>query len=415
MGPSGRWRLNGMMGLVYAVQGAWWPILAVHLEDLGIGGRARGWMFSTLAIASVATPLLAGRLADRRVAGPRLMVGIYAVGSIMLAMLAAGWARGVGPVFGLLLAYWLVTAPASGLAATIALRNLPKPVEQFSRVRLWGTVGWMVTGWGVSLTLALRGSGKGAAEALWVGAGLSAIMSVYCLGLPKTPPLGRGLPERPSAGTPLIRRRGVALYLSVAFAVSLTTPFVYQAVPPYLRTLGLPKSYLALGLSLGQVLEIASLAALPRLLGRLGYRASMTLGILAWVVYYALMASRPPLWLALSTILLNGVAIAFFHVAGPIYLDRLAPSDGRAGAQGLFLVVTAGAGNLAGNLLAGEVVTALGEVGPRVFVVPALIDVAAALALYLGFREPGPGGIAPPRAWARPAQASSALPPAEDC
>ena len=416
MAPSARWRLNGMMGLVYAVQGAWWPILAVHLEDLGVGGRARGWMFSTLAIASVLTPMLAGRLADRKIAGPRLLVGIYAVGSVMLSALAAGWAVGVGPTFGLLLAYWLVTAPASGLAATVALRNLPKPAEQYSGVRLWGTVGWMVTGWGVTLILRASGTGQGAAGALWVGAGLSALMALYCLGLPRTPPLERRSPDAPPTGTPLLGRRGVALYLAVAFAVSLTTPFVYQAVPPYLRGLGLPKAYLAMGLSLGQVLEIASLAVLPRLLSRLGYRASMTLGILAWVAYYTLMASRPPLWLALATILLNGVAIALFHVAGPIYLDRLAPSDRRAGAQGLFLVVTAGVGSLAGNLLAGEVVAALGEVGPRVFIVPAVIDVLAALALWLGFREPAPGGITPPRAARRAAQQpSSALPPAEGC
>ena len=32
------WRLSAMMALVYAVQGSFWPLLAVHLADLGIGG-----------------------------------------------------------------------------------------------------------------------------------------------------------------------------------------------------------------------------------------------------------------------------------------------------------------------------------------------------------------------------------------
>ena len=36
------WRLSGMMALLYAVQGAFWPLLAVHLRDLGIDGRGRG-------------------------------------------------------------------------------------------------------------------------------------------------------------------------------------------------------------------------------------------------------------------------------------------------------------------------------------------------------------------------------------
>jgi hypothetical protein len=60
-----RWRLLAMMALVYAVQGSFWPLLAVHLADLGIGGRARGWIFATQAIAATAVPLGASQLVDR--------------------------------------------------------------------------------------------------------------------------------------------------------------------------------------------------------------------------------------------------------------------------------------------------------------------------------------------------------------
>jgi hypothetical protein len=49
-----------MMALVYAVQGSFWPLLAVHLADLGIHGRERGRIFATLAIGSLAVPLGAG-------------------------------------------------------------------------------------------------------------------------------------------------------------------------------------------------------------------------------------------------------------------------------------------------------------------------------------------------------------------
>ena len=34
------WRLAAMMALVYSVQGSFWPLLAVHLQDLGLNGRA---------------------------------------------------------------------------------------------------------------------------------------------------------------------------------------------------------------------------------------------------------------------------------------------------------------------------------------------------------------------------------------
>ena len=66
-----------MMALVYAVQGSFWPLLAVHLADLGIHGRERGWIFATLAIGSLAVPLGAGQLVDRFMATQRLLTLTY--------------------------------------------------------------------------------------------------------------------------------------------------------------------------------------------------------------------------------------------------------------------------------------------------------------------------------------------------
>ena len=43
-------RLSGMMALVYSVQGAFWPLLSIHLLDLGVSERGRGWIFATMAI-----------------------------------------------------------------------------------------------------------------------------------------------------------------------------------------------------------------------------------------------------------------------------------------------------------------------------------------------------------------------------
>ena len=66
-----------MMALVYAVQGSFWPLLAVHLADLGIYGRDRGWIFATLAIGLLSVPLGAGQLVDRFMATQRLLTLTY--------------------------------------------------------------------------------------------------------------------------------------------------------------------------------------------------------------------------------------------------------------------------------------------------------------------------------------------------
>lgn len=384
MADGVRWRLAGMMALIYAVQGSWWPLLAIHLRDLGIEGRPQGWMFATMALASLVTPLGAGQLADRLMPAQRLLALVYALGAGLLVLVAGGLATSFVPLFTLMMIYWLLTAPAGGLGGALALRNLERPAEQFGGVRLWGTVGWMASGWLASLVMALHGStgaGKGTYDAFWIAAALSVTLAVFSsLGLPHTPPLSvgtRGIDLREARD--LLRRPSVAVLLVTAFAVSLTTPFVYQVVPPYLTTLSLPRSRVAMAMSLGQVLEVSMLTVLPWCLRRLGQRATLTLGIAAWAAYYAVLSTHPPLWVALLGIPLNGVAIALFHIAGPMYLDGQAPPNQRASVQCLYVMVTSGVGNLLGSLLAGELVGCFGRVGASVFLVPCLVNLGLLL------------------------------------
>ncbi len=81
-----------MMALLYAVQGSFWPLLAVHLADLGIQGPARGWIFATLAIGSLAVPLGAGQLVDRFLPTQWFLALTYALGTGLLVFMALGFA-----------------------------------------------------------------------------------------------------------------------------------------------------------------------------------------------------------------------------------------------------------------------------------------------------------------------------------
>jgi MFS family permease len=383
-----------MMAGVYAVQGAWWPMLAVHLQDQHVEGRARGWIFATMAIACLLTPLGVGQIADRKMPAQRLLALIYALGTGLLALMASGAVRGAWPTFVLLLAYWLLTAPGLGLCAAIALRHLERPSHEFGGVRLWGTVGWMAIGWVVTAAMALRGaglSGRGAHEAFAVAAVVSAAFAIYALSLPHTPPLA----HKPGAGRrglnlgqvrALLGRPTVGVFLALAFGVSLTSPYVYQVVPAHLATRGLPRPWIASAMSLGQILEVAALALLPGVIGRVGYRGAMTLGICAWMSYYAVLSLRLPLPLGLIGLPLQGLAIAFFHVTGPMYLDRQSPPDLRATAQGLYVMTTSGLGQLVGSLVAGEVVSLAEGTTAAVFLVPLAIDAAMLVALLVAFR-----------------------------
>ncbi len=399
---AGRGRLAVMMALNYAVQGAWWPLLAVHLQDLGLSGRARGWIFATYAVACLATPLGAGQLADRRMPTQRLLGWIYALGSGLLAVLALGLIRDPTLLFLFFLGYWFITAPGYGLGSTVAFRNLASPATQFAGVRLWGTVGWMAAGWVVTAILwgsvpATSQDGRAGSTAFAVSAALSLLFSWYCFRrLPDTPPLDKG--SRATfdlrEALDLLRHRDLAAFLAIAFSVGLTMPFVYQTVPTYLGKAGLPRPWIASAMTLSQVPEILALAVLPWLHRRIGLRATLALGIGAWVVEFLVLATQPSLAVALLVIPFNGLAIAGFVISGQMFLDSQAPPHCRARTQSLWVVLVSGVGSLLGSVLAGEVVSRSHDAGIAVFLIPGLINCAALCALLNWFR-PGvrPGGI----------------------
>jgi MFS family permease len=390
------WRLAAMMALIYAVQGSFWPLLAIHLTDLGIDGRDRGWVFATLAIASTAVPLGAGQLVDRLMATQRALALIYAIGTGLLVLLASGWVNSAAGLFALFLVYWFLTAPAYSLSTSLALRNLDNPGQEFGWVRSWGTGGWMAAGWVVSLVMVASGPiriGHGAYEALWVAAAFSAAASLYCLTLPHTPPLAVGSRAQGllKSSAEILHPPGVMMVLLTSFGVYLTMPLVYQVIPCYLEAAGLPRAWVTTAMTLGQTTEIALLVALPWLLRRFGIKATLALGIAAWLVRFLTLSLQPPLWVAVAGALLHGAGIACFTVGAQVFLDSRAPGHLRASAQALLLAATSGVGSFVGNLLVGEVADRSHPGDVLVFLFPCIILGSLLLYFLRGFRDSASG------------------------
>ncbi len=385
------WKLAAMMALVFGVQGSFWPLLAVHLADMGISGRARGWIFATLALGSAAVPLGAGQLADRFMATEKYLALAFGSATVILAFLASGLVTGASGIFLLFLCFWTLIGPTFSLCCSLAMRNLDNPGRDFGWVRLWGTVGWMVSGWVASAVMAISGStraGQGAYESLWIGCGLSLVVSVYCLTLPHTPPLavGRRGKRAITESLELLRQPDMTVFLVASFGVYLTAPLVFQVMPGYFEARGLPRAWTALVLTLGQMSEIVMLALLPWFLKRFGMKGTLALGISAWFVRFLSLSLAPPLWLAALGTLLHGLGIGCFTVGGQIYIDGRCGGHLRASGQAVLMVCTSGLGALLGNVLAGEIAGRTSPTDVLVFLIPCVIDGAVLLYFWRGFR-----------------------------
>jgi nucleoside transporter len=392
-------RLAGMMFLEYVIWGSWLPLLALYLGDvLGFTGGQIGWIFATQAIACVIGLFLGGQVADRVMATERLLAVLHVVGGV--AMFALAWQSTFGPFFAIMLVYQLAYIPTLSLTNTVCLYHARDPQREFGRLRLWGTIGWIAASWPFVFLLAGRtGPDLHAALAsIFIVAGIASLaMAALSLTLPPTPPAPSSSgASAPSEALKLLREPSMLVLFVVTTMDALVHQCYFQWTSPFLQAAGLAENWIMPAMSVGQVAEIASMAALGFVLARLGWRWTLLVGILAHALRFFVFAIGDPLWFMVAINVVHGICYAFFFAAVYIYVDERSPRDARASAQGLFNLVILGIGPFAGSLLwgwLGDVFrTPAGAVDfSRLFLAPAGLALAALVLLALAFKpDPAP-------------------------
>jgi hypothetical protein len=91
------------------------------------------------------------------------------------------------------------------------------------------------------------------------------------------------------------------------------------------------------------------MAVLGAFLKRLGWRWTMTIGILGHAIRFAVFALVPLAVPAVIVQVLHGICYAFFFATVYIFVDEFFPKDVRSSAQGLFNLLILGIGPLVGN------------------------------------------------------------------
>jgi nucleoside transporter len=355
-------RLKIMMFLEFFIWGAWYVSTAPYMRTFGMGEHI-GRFLTLSPIAAIIAPFFLGLIADRFFASERVLAVMHLLGAA--AMFAVPSAAKAGPFafLGVVLLHCICFMPTINLTNSVAFANLTNQEKQFPMIRVFGTVGWIVANWMISL----MGADTSATQ-YYIAGGAALALAAFSLFLPHTPPPAKG--KKASIGEiigldalSLFKSRSFAVFALCSFLVSIPLAAYYGYAANMVndiltaRNPSAPSHPTTALMSIGQGAEVIFMLIMPFFFARLGVKWMLALGMLSWVVRYALFAAGAPgalLWVVLIGVALHGLCYDFFFVTGFIYTDKRAAKQIRGQAQGLNVLITYGLGLGIGGYLVGE-------------------------------------------------------------
>lgn len=390
-------QLSVMMFLQFFIWGAWFVTLGSYLGKIGFSGSEIGEAYSMNNIAAIIAPFFIGLVADRYFAAEKVMAFLHIAGAAVLYYVSDMNGDNASIIWGLLI-YNACYMPTLALVNTISFTQMTTPDTEFPKVRVWGTLGWIVAG--LSITFILSGQiadVETTSVPMKLAAAASLLLGLYSLKLPHTPPKADN--EKVTIGDilgakafSLLKDKSFFIFVLSSMLISIPLAFYYGFTNLYLNEVGMDG--VAGTMSLGQVSEVAFMVAMPFFFRRLGVKWMLFVGMMAWVLRYALFATGNldgMAWMLYLGIILHGICYDFFFVTGQIYVDKKASEDIRSSAQAFIALMTYGVGMFIGSILAGRVVDHFTVDGVKnweaIWWTPCIFAAVIAVLFFLVFKD----------------------------
>ncbi|MCP3864294.1 MAG: nucleoside permease, partial [Aestuariibacter sp.] len=287
-------RLSVMMFLQFFIWGGWFVTLGTFLGGtLGASGGEIGMAFSTQSWGAIIAPFIIGLIADRFFNAERILGILHLVGAVLMYLMyqSGDFASFYPYVLGYMIAYM----PTLALVNSVSFGQMKDPTKEFGKIRVWGTIGWIVAGLVISYVFSWD-SQQAIADGMlrntfMLCAIASAALGVYSFTLPATPPASKGQ-EASGLGEllgldalSLLKDKNFLVFFLSSVLICIPLAFYYQNANPFLTEIGVEN---ATGkMTLGQVSEVLFMLALPVFLNRFGIKLTLMLGMAAWVLRYA--------------------------------------------------------------------------------------------------------------------------------
>ncbi len=390
------------MFLEFFIWGAWFVTLGTFLsKGLNATGLESANVFSTQSWGAIVAPFIIGMIADRFFNAERILGVLHIVGAVLMYQMYKS--TSVSEFYPYVLGYMLLYMPTLSLVNSVSFRQMKNPEKEFSSIRIWGTIGWIVAGLAISY-LFKWDAADGLLQNTFLMAGVaSLVLGVFSFMLPKTPPVKVSNDGKASISqilgldaVKLLKDRNFLLFFISSILICIPLAFYYQNANVFLSEINLENP--TGKMTIGQISEVLFLLLLPVFFTRFGFKKTILVGMLAWAARYLLFAygnAGDLTFMLILGIALHGVCYDFFFVSGQIYTDAKAGVKYKSAAQGLITLATYGVGQLIGFWVAGYVSdmyldiksTDIALFWNKVWVIPAVIAVVVFFFFLIFFKD----------------------------
>jgi len=373
------WRLSSFYFFYFGALGALVPFWGLYLKDRGMSAAAIGSLMAILMGTKVVAPNLWGWIADHT--GQRMPIVRLAS---LLSILAFGgifWAQGFWGIATAMLVFsffWNASLPQ---VEAVTFNHLGSRVNRYAQVRVWGSVGFIIT---VGL-MGLQVDWLGTASipytvlTLYVGIWISSLM---------VPDRGHAAHAEEAVSLwGLLRQPEIAFFLVACMLMQMSHGVYYAFYSIYLEAAGYRNATVGALWAFGVIVEVLVFIRMHWLLERFGARrvliASLCLATLRWSLI-GLFVHRPAIQILAQA--LHAATFGSFHAAAIHLTHHYFTGRTQGRGQALYSSLSFGAGGGIGALLAGWLWEPLG--GATTFALASLVAALGTLAAW-GFVDRG--------------------------
>lgn len=371
------YNLSRFYFIYYFFVGAFVPYWGLYLQSEQFSAADIGILMSLFQISRIFAPNFWGWLADHT--GKRVIWIKLTTLLGLCGFAAVFWAHGFFWLFFVMAALSFFTSSTLPLVESLTLAHLLNTNGHYSRIRMWGSLGFIVA----AVVLGYWIDASGISSLLW----FLLIVQITLFALSWKLPEAKVAPhahDHFSIWQVIKQPNVIALLLGCSMMVT-AHGVLYNFYSIYLSEHGYSKGTIGLLWSVGVICEIFIFMLMPKIMARYSLKAIMLTSLALAVLRFGLIGvAIDSLWLIIFAQTLHAATFGSFHAASVQVIAQFFKGRHQAKGQAIYNSVAYGVGGTIGGVAGGYALQYLG--GQQTFMLAAAFPLAGFIVVTLGLK-----------------------------